>query len=129
MLKLSCVLPCSPQLTPLPALASLLSSVAFCSSKIQVLAGAEGGMLNCPQTGGFWFVIAGKYILSQVLPGSHVGLSPWGEPAVSWASPERLAVFILGVTLQRVGVWTGVAQGHRLYQLLSIPDHVQCVHC
>lgn len=26
--------------------------------------------------------LQGKYILSQVLPGSHIGLSPWGEPAV-----------------------------------------------
>lgn len=45
---------------------------------MHVMTWAEGGMLSCPQTGGLWFVMAVKYILSQVLPGSHIGLSPGG---------------------------------------------------
>lgn len=118
-----------PQLTPLPALSSLLSSVVFCSSKIQVLTGAEGGMLSCPQTGGFWFVIAGQVHFVPGAPWQPHWFISLGRTSSARASPVRLAVFIHGVALQRVGVWAGAAQGHRLYQLLSILDHAQCVHC
>lgn len=91
--KLSCALPCSHPADSIAYLPSLLSSVALCSSKIQVMTGAEGGVLSRPQTGGFWLSLQGRYILSQVLPGSYVGLSPWGGPAVPGASLEPRCLY------------------------------------
>lgn len=87
---------------------------------------AEGGMLSCPQTGGLWFVMAVKYILSQVLPGSHIGLSPGGvsklvllKTSSSRASAVNLTAFIHVVALQKARVWASHSCSRSMCTLLG----------
>lgn len=74
-----------------------------------------------------------KYILSQVLSGSHIGLSPGGvsnlvllKTKVSVPLQWHLTAFIHVVASQKAQFGAGIAQEHGLYLLLSLLAHAQC---
>lgn len=77
MLKLSCALPCSH-----PA-----------DSKIQVMTGAEAGMLSRPQTGGFWFVIAGQVHFVPGAPWQPRWFISLGKTSGARASPAPCCLY------------------------------------